>query len=190
MFAFKKKYYLFIENTSEINLNRLNKRNKFIIIYRNIRSKECYSQLINFRKKCIAKHIGFFIANDAHLAIKLRADGLYISSFNKSLKYKFIKKNNFRIIGSAHNHREVNIKKLQGCDTFFISRLFKTEYKFKEGFMGLCKFNLFNYKNKNQFVPLGGINQSKISSMKLIKTNSFALLSLIKKKPTISSRLF
>ena len=35
MFAFKKKYFLIIENIKDIDLKNIKKRNKFIIIYRN-----------------------------------------------------------------------------------------------------------------------------------------------------------
>ena len=40
MLALKKKYYLFVENTREFNLNLIKIRNKFNIIYRNSRTKE------------------------------------------------------------------------------------------------------------------------------------------------------
>ena len=35
MFAFKKKYFLIIENTKDIDLKKLKNVNKFLVIYRN-----------------------------------------------------------------------------------------------------------------------------------------------------------
>ena len=35
----------------------------------------------------------------------------------------------FKIIGSAHNLRELEIKKKQGCKIIIFSRLFETNYK-------------------------------------------------------------
>ena len=55
MFIFKRKYFLYIENTKDIELENIKNRNKFIIIYRNQRNTEkidelkiLYPQIINF----------------------------------------------------------------------------------------------------------------------------------------------
>ena len=91
MFISKKKYYLLIENTRDLNLNLIKIRNKFIIIYRNHNKLEKISQIKNFRKNA-KKGIEFFIANDEVLAVKINSDGLYISAFNKRLSHiKLIK---------------------------------------------------------------------------------------------------
>ena len=83
MTILRKQYYLYIENTNDIDLKKINKRNKFTIIYRNIKTNEKLEVIKNFRKKCQAKSVKFFLANDEQLAIKIRADGLYVSSFNR-----------------------------------------------------------------------------------------------------------
>ena len=85
MFAYKNNYYLYIENTQILDLNLIKIRNKFIIIYRNIHKKEELNQLFKFRLKCKQKGIKFFIANDIKLSMRIKADGLYLSAFNKSL---------------------------------------------------------------------------------------------------------
>ena len=46
MFALKKKYYLIIENIKDINLKNIKKRNKFVIVYRNLKNIEEKTQLI------------------------------------------------------------------------------------------------------------------------------------------------
>ena len=51
MFAFKKKYFLIIENTKDIDLKKIKKRGKFVIIYRNARITE----KINSLKKNLEK---------------------------------------------------------------------------------------------------------------------------------------
>ena len=40
MFAFKKKYFLIIQNIKDINLNNIKKNNKFVIILRNQKSSQ------------------------------------------------------------------------------------------------------------------------------------------------------
>ena len=69
MFAFKKKYFLIIENTKDINLRNIKKYNKFIIIYRNLSNKENLENLIKFRKQCRLKLVKFFVANDIKLGV-------------------------------------------------------------------------------------------------------------------------
>ena len=52
----------------------------------------------------------------------------------------------------------------------------------------IIKNNLLN-SNKT-IIPLGGIKSSNLNKLKLIKSFGIAVMSEIKKKPTISSRLF
>ena len=87
MFTFKNNYYLYIDNTKLLNLNLIKKRGKFNIIYRNNLKDNNFERLRIFRNRCKKKSIKFFIANDFKLFQKIKADGLYISSYNKSLKY-------------------------------------------------------------------------------------------------------
>ena len=49
MVLLKKKYYLFIENTRDFDLNLIKKRNKFNIIYRNQKIKEKETDIKYFR---------------------------------------------------------------------------------------------------------------------------------------------
>ena len=56
----KKQYYLYIENTNDIDLKKINKRYKFTIIYRNKKTNEKLELIRKFRKECQAKSIKFF----------------------------------------------------------------------------------------------------------------------------------
>ena len=60
MLILKKKYYLFIENTREFNLNLIKIKNKFNIIYRNQTTKEKIQDLKIYRKNCKKKWCKFF----------------------------------------------------------------------------------------------------------------------------------
>ena len=187
MFIIKNSYYLYIENIKLLNLNLIKKRGKFNIIYRNNQKDDSFEKLRIFRNTCKRKSIKFFIANDIKLFQKVNADGLYISSYNKSLKYLNYKTNK---IGSAHNVREINTKILQGCREIVFSRLFKTEYKNKRSYLGVVKFNLITYLRGSSFVPLGGIRSNNLNKLNEVNASSFALMSEIKKKPAVISRLF
>ena len=190
MFVLKKKYYLIIENIKDINLKNIKNHNKFTIIYRNQKNKERKENLLNFRLKCKLKSIEFYIVNDFKLAVYLKADGVYLSSYNKTFKALYLKKFNFKIIGSAHNLKEVSIKLKQGCDMILFSKLFLVSYDKSAPYLGIIKFNNLLIKHKN-LIPLGGINIDNINSLKNLNSEGFALLSEVKKKPAnIINRLF
>ncbi len=190
MFSFKKNYYLIIENTKDIDLSKVKKRNKFTIIFRNQQIKEKYRVLLNFKRNCKQRGINLYVANNIKLARLINCDGIYLSSYNKNLRFlRFISKK-FKIIGSAHNRAEIDIKKKQGCTKILLSRLFKTNYKNKKDYLGLIKFNLLIKKFNCNLCPLGGIRISNINRLKNINTEAFAILSEVKKKPAIISRLF
>ena len=189
MFIVKKKYFLFIERIKDINLSNI-KKNKFVIIYRSYKTKDSLENLIKFRRECFKKKIKFYIANDLKLCVKLKANGIYLSSYNKSFKPLNLLKNKFKIIGSAHNYKEIFEKIKQGCESVIFSKLFIVNYDKKLPHLGLVKYNKFlNYFNK-KLIPLGGINDQNLNKMKLISSEGFALLSEVKKKPAkIFSRL-
>jgi thiamine-phosphate pyrophosphorylase len=166
------------------NNNNLQIAKKINIILRNTNNNEI-SEIIKYRKKCKSYKIKFYIANNLKIAKACNADGLYISSYNKKKYYVNIPK-----IGSAHNLKEINEKVMQDCKYIIFSRLFKTEYKNKKGYLGVVRFNLFKLNTKKIIIPLGGINNKNLLKLNMIKSEGFAILSAIKKKPTITSRLF
>ena len=190
MFILKKKYFLIIESIKDIDLKNIKKRDKFSIIYRNKKNLENISDLLNFRRFCKLKSIRFYVANNTKLAILLNSDGIYMSAFNKSLKPLSLKKPNFNLIGSAHNLKEIALKKTQGCETILLSKLFLVSYDKVAPYLGVVKFNNYLQVNKN-LIPLGGITIRNLNNLNNISCKGFALLSELKKKPTnIISRLF
>ena len=190
MFVYKKKYFLMIESIKEIDLKNIKKRNKFSIIYRNKKNLENTADLFNFRRFCKVKSIKFYVANNTKLAVLLNADGLYISAYNKSFRSLLLKKSNFKIIGSAHDFKEISLKLKQGCDTILFSKLFLVSYDKKAPFLGVIRFNNYLKIYKN-LIPLGGITINNLNNLNNLNYQGFALLSEVKKKPAkIFSRLF
>ena len=191
MLVLKKKYYLFIENTREFNLNLIKIKNKFNIIYRNQATKEKIQDLRIYRKNCKKNGIKFFIANDINLLSKTNADGLFISAHNKNMYTNNYSRKGFEIIGAAHNQRELDLKIKQGCNVVIFSRLFETSSPNKKGHLGIQKFNILSLRSKIKLVPLGGINEKNLSKLNSVLSQSFACLSAIKKKPAkFINRLF
>ena len=147
-----KKYYFI----NKFDTNDINKQDKqTIIIYRNYNSvKQQEGLILKIKKYCKKRSIEFYLSNDIKLAMKLDLDGVYIPAFNKSLKhlaYSF--KKNFKIVGSAHNLKEIRIKENQNVENIFISSLFKKN----KNFLGINKFKGLAKHTKKKIVCLGGI---------------------------------
>ena len=191
MFILKKKYFLIIESIRDINLRKIKKFNKFFIIYRNNGITECLNDIIKFRKECQIKSIKFYVANDIKLSVLLNSDGIYLSSYNKNFKALNLKKSNFKIIGSAHNIKEINFKLKQGCSYILLSKLFLVNYDKNSSFLDVIKFNIILSNNHKEIIPLRLIKSNNLNKLKSINCEGFALLSEIKKKPAnIINRLF
>ena len=173
------KIYHFI---NEVNLSDLSKLSKNInIIYRNYQKKVTFEELKTLKKLYNNTSKKLFIANDIKLALRLKLDGVYIPSFNKKINYlsSFTIPKNFMIIGSAHNIREIKIKKQQGCVEIFLSPLFHVEKK--KNFLNIFNFNKLTTDNKLRYIALGGINQKNYKRVKLTNSSGFAGITWIKK---------
>ena len=190
MFILKNKYFLIIENIKDFDLENIKKRNKFFIIYRNNKNVDKLGDLLRFRQKCKLKAIKFYVANNIKLATMLKSDGVYLSSFNNKLNFLNYKRPNFKIIGSAHNFKEISNKIKQGCSSILLSKLFLVDYDKNAPFYGIVKFNYFS-KISKKIIPLGGIKEQNLNQLRNVSGNGIALLSEIKKKPAnIINRLF
>jgi Thiamine monophosphate synthase len=93
MHSIKLKKFYFI---NKLNLKNLNKLNKNVsVIYRKYTGNIDEREIINIKQICRKHNREFFISNNIKLALKLSLDGIYLPSFNKSLKHRVygLKKN-------------------------------------------------------------------------------------------------
>ncbi len=167
-----RKYY-FINKFDTNNLDKQD--NKTIIIFRDYLSKKINETLIiKIHKYCKKKSIKFYLSNNVKLAIKLNLDGAYIPSFNKSLKHlSYSLKKDFKIIGSAHNLKEIRIKENQNVEHIFLSSLFKKN----KNFLGINKFKLLAKQTSKKVVTLGGISKKNKNKLALLSQSDFAGIS-------------
>ena len=170
-FIFPDKYNNEIFKNKNINIG---------IIYRNYRDGNREKQLIRIAKACKQNRYQLFVSNDIKLAHKVKADGIYVPSFNKTKNFSNLEKRNITIIGSAHNQKEIYRKKTQNCKTIFLSPLFYVKKSKK--FLGLHKFNYLCFANKIKILPLGGISKNNIKKLNILSTQGFGGISLFKKK--------
>jgi thiamine-phosphate pyrophosphorylase len=166
------KYY-FINNFDTNNIDKQDRQT--IIIYRNYTSEKIdkfkFLKLKNFCKK---KGLKLYLSNNIKLALELKLDGAYIPSFNRKfnhLSYTYNK--NFKIIGSAHNLKEIKIKEFQKVESIFISSLFKKN----KNYLGINKFKSLSRLTKKKVVILGGINKENIKLLNLLNKSCFAGIS-------------
>tara|TARA_B100000927_G_C16326334_1_gene413436 strand:- start:14 stop:595 length:582 start_codon:yes stop_codon:yes gene_type:complete len=172
-----KKYY-FISRFEYSHLINLDKNISFI--WRNKDKETSLKTLIKLRDFCKKYQRKFYISNDIKLANDLKADGVYISSTNKKFSSKFFSsKNKFRIIGSAHNLKEIKQKELQNIKEIFISPLFKDKTNKQLSIYQYLKLKKATYMKD---ISLGGINEKNIIKLKLIKPYGFAGISFFDKK--------
>ena len=167
-----RKYY-FINKFDTNNIDKQDKQT--IIIYRNYLLKPIDQSLVlKIKRYCKKKSIKFYLSNNIKLAIKLDLDGAYIPSFNKSLKHlAYTYKKNFRIIGSAHNLKEIRIKENQNVKKIFLSSLFKKN----KNFLGINRFKLLSKLTLKNIVVLGGISEKNKKKLSLLNQNDFAGIS-------------
>ena len=151
------------------------------VIYRNYNAKKRENELIKISKACKASGNQLFISNDIRLVIKFKAEGIYIPSFNKTKRFANLEKRNIKILGSAHNQKEIQKKISQNCRAVFLSPIFYMEKSKK--FLGLHKFNYLTYRNKTNILALGGISESNIHKLKLLNIKGFGGIRMFKKKP-------
>ena len=167
-----RKYY-FINKLDTNNIDKQDKQTT--IIYRNYTTKIVDQTLIlKIKRYCKKKSIKFYLSNNIKMAIKLNLDGVYIPSFNRSLKhlaYSF--KKNFKIIGSAHNLKEVRIKEKQNVSKIFLSSLFKKN----KNFLGMNKFKLLSKLTNKDVVVLGGVSEKNKKKLSLLDKYDFAGIS-------------
>mgnify|MGYP001328836543 FL=1 len=165
------KYY-FINKFDTNNIDKQDKQTT--IIYRNYSTKIDPSLILKIKRYCKKKSIKFYLSNNIRLAIKLNLDGAYIPSFNKSLKHlAYSYKRNFKIVGSAHNLKEIRIKENQNVTRIFLSSLFKRN----KNFLGINRFKLLSKLTKKNIVILGGISSNNKKKLSLLDQSDFAGIS-------------
>ena len=167
-----RKYY-FINKFETNNIDKQDKQT--IIIYRNYSLKRLDEKLIlKIKKYCKKKGNKFYLSNDIKLAKKLDLDGAYIPSFNKTTNHlAFSYKQNFNIIGSAHNLKEIKIKEKQKVNKIFLSSLFKKN----KNYLGINKFKLLSKLTTKKIIVLGGISKKNLKKLKILNQSGFAGIS-------------
>tara|TARA_B100000965_G_C19451520_1_gene695483 strand:- start:86 stop:610 length:525 start_codon:yes stop_codon:yes gene_type:complete len=164
-----KKYY-FINQYNPKILNKLNRN--ICLIWRSKYKDDKIDEIKKTAEYCRKNKRDLFLANNFRLALKFKLKGLYLSANNKkiSLSQNSLPKN-FKIIGSAHNLKELNIKKIQKVDEIFLAPMFK---KKNNNALGIYKTKYLFENIKVDKIALGGINKKNIKILKFTNFKGFA----------------
>ena len=175
--------YYFIDKFDRDEILKLDK--KINIIFRNYKITNIDSEIKEIKNLCKLSNRKIFVAGNIKMAKKYRLDGIYIPAFDNKLNYMNLNlTKSFKIIGSAHNIKEVKIKEKQGCTNIFISPIFHNPKN--NSFLGVIKFNLINLHTDVKTIALGGLNQNNIKFLRSTKVEGYASITWIKKnRPTI-----
>ena len=173
MHNYKNNRYYFINKFDTNNIDKQDKNT--IIIYRNYSEKKIDKLLIlKIKNYCKKKKMRFYLSNNIKLAINLSLDGAYIPSFNKDFNHlSFSYKKSFKIIGSAHNLKQIRNKEVQKVEKIFLSSLFKKN----KNYLGINKFKLLSKLTMKKVVVLGGISKKNIHKLNLLDNLEFAGIS-------------
>ena len=179
-------FYIFLDKYNRKIFE--NKNPNIGVIYRNYNDHNRLAELKKIAQACKKNRYQLFVSNDIKLALRVRANGIYIPSFNKT--YKHINKENKNLItlGSAHNQKEIHEKIDQNCIGIFLSPIFQI-HKTKK-FLNLYKFNLLANYNKANIFALGGINEHNILKLRLLNIKGFGGIGIFKKKTGLKKGRF
>jgi len=171
LFVFLDQYENHVFENNNINIG---------VVYRNYKSTKREVELVKIAKACRKKRFQLYVSNDIRLATKVRADGIYIPSFNKKNLFRNLQNKNLIVLGSAHNQKEINEKVSQNCKAIFLSPLFNV--KKSKYFLDIFRFNLLTFANNSKFLALGGINKKNIRKLQMLRVRGFAGINIFKKK--------
>ena len=175
--------YILIQNLNENNIKNIKKLTNIKIIYNNeefndISLKEC-KKIKHF---CKINKIQFYIINNYKIALRMKADGIFLSARNKRLNFNEFVYNKFQIIGSAHNQIEYYFKNKQRCQIIILSPIFFNPKYSKNKILGPTKFNLMSLQWSTNLCAMGGITNKNIKLVNLTKAKSVAFQRLVEEE--------
>ena len=129
---------------------------------------------------CRVNKIKLYIRDDFKLAIKIKANGIFLSANNRRcLINAFFNKKNFEVLGSAHNQIDYLFKLVQNCSLITLSPIFFNPKYSKNKILNVIKFNLITKEWKINIAALGGITLKNFKQIKLTKAKVIGSRNLV-----------
>lgn len=149
------------------------------IIYNTLNNNEVLNELSKIQLFCKTNNIKLYIKNNHKLAIKIKADGIFL---NQEFKGKLLidyKKLNFKTIIGVHSQKEYYQKKKEVFNDTIISPIYYN-YKYSiNKILNPIKFNLLSLGWSTRKYALGGVNLINLKRTYLTKCYGVGFISLI-----------
>jgi thiamine-phosphate pyrophosphorylase len=186
--------FFFTSSLNSIIKKNLRKLINVSIVYKLDNNNLNINEFLKIKEFCKKERIKIYFPDNIKLAIKLGADGLFISSKNNKIFQPY--KKSFKIIGAIHNQNEFYFKLLQKCEYLFLSPIFNNPKYSDNKILGTIKFNLISQNWRYKLIALGGINSKNFKKIYLTKSTGVGFVSWINealiKKPVyfLNTRAF
>jgi len=180
-------FFFFTDSINNVTIHQILKFKNISLIYNTINQNENFNELIKIKLFCKKNNIKLYIKNNFKLAVKIKADGVYLNNeFSRKLLQKY-EKLNFKIIIGIHSIKEFYLKKYESSMDVIISPIFYNKKYSVNQILNPVKFNLMSLDWKKRKYALGGINNDNFKKIYLTTSIGIGFVSLIKdlkvKKP-------
>jgi len=163
--------YLLTNEISDNLKKNIYKFKKISVIYYNLEETDRGKYLNNCKSVynfCRKKNLSFFITDNINLCFKYKCKGMLITNAKGRNNYTYIK-NQFHIMGKAHNQLEYSLLVKKGCSTVLLSPLFYNHKYPINKILGPIRFNLIVKNWVTKIGALGGINRSNIKRINILQ---------------------
>lgn len=173
-------FYYFSEDLNIKLFEKLKKlRNPSVIFDLNINSIKNDYKILNAVSFCKKNSIKIYFCDDFKLAIKYKANGIYLRAHTKNQLPIANISTNFSIIGSAHNQMEYYFKVRQNCKMIMLSPIFYNAKYSKNKILGINRFNFISSSWKLKLIALGGLTLTNQKGIKMTKATGLGFKRLI-----------
>jgi thiamine-phosphate pyrophosphorylase len=170
--------YYFIDQINKSTISTILKfRNISLIYMSQDNSFSNIQDLMKIKEFSTKNNLKFYVTDNIRLAIKVKANGIYLTKNYNRMLHNYNYKKDFLILGSVHNQIEYYRKSIQNCKNFFLSPIFYNKKYSINKILGVIKFKNISKDWKNKAIPLSGINQKNIKQALLANKKQIAFRS-------------
>jgi len=170
--------YYFIDQINESTISTIFKFRNISLIYMSQNNSFSNTQdLMKIKEFSNKNNLKFYVTDNIRLAIKVKANGIYLTKNYNRMLHNYNYKKDFLILGSVHNQLEYYRKSIQNCKKFFLSPIFFNKKYSINKILGVIKFKIITKDWKNEAIPLSGINQRNIKQALIANKEQIAFRS-------------
>ena len=170
--------FYFIDQINKSTISTIFKFRNISLIYMSQNNSFSNIQdLIKIKEFSNKNNLKFYVTDNIQLAIKVKANGIYLTKNYNRMLHNYNYKKNFLILGSVHNQLEYYRKSIQNCKKIFLSPIFFNKKYSINKILGVIKFKIISKDWKNEAIPLSGINQRNIKQAILANKKQIAFRS-------------